>query len=145
MEIPGFEPGVTTPTASQIDGLELLLGVKLPESYRALLARYNGAYGGAKFPVPGTEYPGSIGLWCSVLPWDPESVWGILNIWEANHLPRALVPFGIDGGGDVLCFDYRESEAPSVVVWYHELSGADGVHQIAPSFTDFLKVLRADD
>lgn len=52
---------------------------------------------------------------------------------------RYIVPFANDGGGNVLCFDYRtDPENPAVVFWDHE---GGPMQTIASSFTDLIDKL----
>ena len=139
----GFEPSTSVPTSRQIEGAEALLGVRFPDSYRALLLEFNGAYGGAEFPLLDRERGGSIGVWLSLLPWDTESVWSTLSAWGEHGLPHQLIPFGEDGGGNYVCLDYRHSDVPPVVFWHHELEAEEGIFPVAATFEDFLGILRA--
>jgi hypothetical protein len=132
------------PKPSQIEGLERMLGVKFPESYCLLIARFDGASGSARFAVATTTHDARIAAWLSVLPWHHHSVWSYLSGWGKRKLPETLVPFGNDGDGNYLCFDYRKSDVPVITMWYHELEGEEGLHTVAPSFDEFLKLLRAD-
>jgi len=141
MHIPGFDP-TGSATREQIEGAELLLGIRFPSLYHDFIARYGGVYGDADFPVPGTEYPASVGLWLSLSPWERQSLWSILASWSEHELPPKIVPFGLDGGGNLLCFDYRLSPNPKVAFWYHELEGEDGLHLISETFEGFLGTLR---
>ena len=141
----GFEPSTAAPTSRQIEGAEALLGVRFPDSYRALLPELNGACGEAEFPLPDEERGGSIGVWLSLLPWDAESVWSTLSAWGEHELPRRLIPFGEDGGGNYVCFDYRHSDVPSVVFWHHELEAEEGIFPVAATFEEFLRMLRAGE
>jgi SMI1/KNR4 family protein SUKH-1 len=146
MNVKGFEPSTTVPTSSQIGGAEALLGVRFPDSYRTLLLEFNGACGDAEFPLLEKERGGSIGVWMSLLPWDRQSVWSTLSAaWEEHELPRRLIPFGMDGGGNFVCFDYRHSDVPSVVFWHHELDAEEGIFPVAATFEEFLRVLRAGE
>ncbi len=138
-----FEPSTSVPTSRQIEGAEALLVVRFPDSYRALLLEFNGAYGDAEFPLLDKERGGGIGVWLSLLPWDMESVWSTLSAWGEHGLPHQLIPFGEDGGGDDVCFDYRHSDVPSVVFWHHELGAEEGIFPVAATFEDFLGMLRA--
>lgn len=141
----GFEPSTSVPTSRQIEGAEALPGVRFPASYRAPLLEFNGAHGGAEFPLLDKERGGGIGVWLSLLPRDAESVWSTLSAWGEHELPRRLIPFGQDGGGNYVCFDYRHSGVPSVVFWHHELDAEEGVFPVAATFEEFLQILRAGE
>jgi len=143
MKIDWFEPTEDPIDPRQIDGAEAPLGIRFPVSYRSVLADHHNSYGDADFAVPGTAYGASIGHWLSLRPWDQESVWSSLSTWPENQLPQTVIPFGQDGGGNCICFDYRSGADPSVAVWYHELSGTDGLVTVAPTFDNFVGLLRA--
>ena len=56
--------------------------------------------------------------------------------------PAGLIPFGGQGAGDMICFDYRdESASPSVVYWLHDLSPDEAIVKLADSFTNFIALL----
>jgi hypothetical protein len=141
MKLPGFEP--TQPAdPGEIEGVELVLRVKFPPMYRLLLQEFQGSYGDAEFPIPGTPHPASIGLWLSFSPWVPQSAWSYLSSWSAHQLLPTLIPIAVDGGGNLLCLNYCGASEPEVVLWYHELEGTAGLHFVAVTFRDFLAVLR---
>jgi len=142
MKLDTFDQTESPIDAQQIDGAELLLGVRFPPSYRRVLAHHHGSYGDADFAIAGTVHGASIGQWLSISPWHTESIWSFLATWTEHQLPKGIVPFGADGGGNCICFDYRSSKEPSVVFWYHELPGADGLAAVASSFDCFLGLLR---
>jgi len=66
-----------------------------------------------------------------------------------------LVAIGVNGNGDLICFDYRDdlkSDAPKVVYLYHDDHETlpDGrvrmtINHVADSFEGFLKMLYEDD
>ena len=112
------------------------------KSYVEVLRAFAGAYGDAEFPFPGSEASGSIGLWLSPVPWERESLWTSVSTWQEHELPESIVPIAEDGGGNLLCLDYRHSHAPAVVFWFHELAGEEGLRRVAPSFEAFITTLR---
>ncbi|MEI3851383.1 MULTISPECIES: SMI1/KNR4 family protein [Ensifer] len=142
MRVAGFQPKDDLLPDTVVVGAAMMLGVDFPPLYRELIRTHNGAYGDAEFPVAGSSQAGGFGLWLSLLPWDSESVWTSLACWSEHDLPRQIIPFGEDGGGNLVCFDYRSSSEPSIVLWYHELQGQDGIHPLAERFPDFLTLLR---
>ena len=143
MKLDWFDPTESPIDSRQIDGAESLLGVRFPPSYRAVLANHHSSYGDADFAVPGATLGASIGHWLSLSPWHTESIWSYLSTWPKHQLPHEVVPFGADGGGNCICFDYRSSPQPAVVFWYHELSGANGLVAVAPTFDGFVGLLHA--
>lgn len=129
-----------------IRGAELLFGVTFPADYREYV-RVN--HGGR--PEPGTftvrgptaTWDSSLGVLLS-LDWRrSENVWGCLaGLAIDSQLPDGLFPFAEDGGGDLLCLDYRHGPTdPAVVYWSHEVGGPDGIVPMTDSFSALLALL----
>ena len=141
----GFEPSDEEIPDHVIDGAEMLFGVKYPATYRQLIREFSGSYGDVDFrvdrPSPGFDYC-SVGLILSLLPCSSESVYGTLSTWPEHDLSGRIIPFGVDGGGNYVCFDYRESEVPQIVLYFHELPGEDGIMRVCDTFDEFLGRLR---
>lgn len=142
MRVPGFGPCDAGVTTEQIAGAERVLGVRFPSQYSELLRTHAGSYGEAEFSVAGAPSASSIGHWLSLSPWETESLWATLSFWREHQLPHSLVPIASDGGGNLVCLDYRESGEPSVAMWFHELMGEAGLTVVAQSFTQFMENLR---
>lgn len=142
MIVPGFERAERPASAEQVAGAERLLGVRFPSGYAQVLREFAGANGDAVFQFPESSATGSIGLWLSPLPWERNSLWSTVSTWEEHELPESIVPIAEDGGGNLLCLDYRGSKGPSVVFWFHELVGEDGLREVAPCFEAFMSTLR---
>ena len=141
--LPGFEVSENIITATVLDGAELLLGVSFPPAFREIALRHDGTCGDCEFSVPGSAVPGAIGSWLSFLPWAQDNVWSTLATWPEHGLPQSVVPFGTDGGGNLVCLDYRTGSSPGVVIWHHELLGIEGLYPIAASFDQWLLSLVA--
>ena len=131
---------------STLRGAELLFGVTFPADYRECV-RVN--HGGHPEPRDFTVR-GVTGTWGSCLAvllsldWRrPENVWSVLaGLAVDGQLPDGLFPFAEDGGGDLLCLDFRGGPtAPAVVYWSHEVGGTEGVVPVAGSFAEILSVL----
>ncbi|MET3928812.1 hypothetical protein ABIE51_000699 [Lysobacter sp. OAE881] len=136
----GFEQSDTGIDDRVINGAELLLGVQFPSGYRRIALAFDGAFGDLDFPLPGTgrRAQASIGHWLSLIPWRSSSVWSWLACWGEHQLPRAVIPIAENGGGDLLCLDYRSGSEPSLCFWFHEL-GEDGLYPVAESFDSWLR------
>ena len=140
----GFEPSTETINDDQIDGAEQLLAVEFPASYRALVKNYGGGSGEVDFLVdrPSGGFDRcSIGLLLSLLPQSRNSVYQIMSTWEEHGLSARLIPIAEDGGGNYLCLDYRHGNEASVVFYFHELLGDEGIIEVCPTFDDFLPQL----
>jgi cell wall assembly regulator SMI1 len=61
-----------------------------------------------------------------------------------HYFDRWLIPFGEDGGGDFICFDYRKDRTtndPPIVVWNHDMGLEHRVVFIANNFEEFVGML----
>ncbi|WP_282273395.1 SMI1/KNR4 family protein [Stenotrophomonas sp. PS02298] len=143
MKLDWFELTENPIESHQIEGAQSLINVRFPASYRAVLANHHDSYGDADFAIHGSLHRASIGHWLSLSPWETDSIWSYVSTWQEHQLPHNVVPFATDGAGNCICFDYRSSPEPAVVMWYHELSGADGLITVAPTFDIFLELLCA--
>lgn len=57
-----------------------------------------------------------------------------------NGLSKKIIPFGADAGGNLMCFDYRESDfVPKIVFWKHDEDR--GLDSVSDSFDQFLDKL----
>ena len=75
--------------------------------------------------------------------YDVGTVWSMLK----GRLAPALVPFAVLFPGDFLCFDHSAGPTPAVVWWKHEAPAGGSAPPpvpVAPSFEDFLGMLRPD-
>lgn len=59
--------------------------------------------------------------------------------------PRTLVPFGNDGEGNLICFDYRadpKNDDPSIVFWRFSVLEERSISFVAKNFEEFLTMLK---
>ena len=123
---------------------EHTLGVKLPTSYLEVAGTYPGGH-----PTPDVftvtaqdrTWTSCVGVLLSLDPSDVDNVFEYMrNLSIGDQLPLGLIPIGDDGGGDLLCLDYRETRLePRVVYFSHDTD--EGFIPIADSFKDFLATL----
>lgn len=55
-----------------------------------------------------------------------------------------LIPFGDNGGGDMICFDYRKDRTiddPPIVIWNHDMGLEHRIVFIANNFEEFINML----
>ena len=66
----------------------------------------------------------------------------IVSAWNnAIAVPDNVIPFSMDGYGNLICLDFRETpDHPTVVFWDHEKCDDPPLY-VASSFTDFLNKL----
>ena len=135
-----------------VNAAEAILGVSLPESYKKLAQRYpGGSPDKSEFKVKlsdqGRTWSSCIGGLLSLDPRKIDNVFACLvGLSREDGLPQGLIPISDDGGGDLICLDYRfvHEGPPSVVYWAHELGGENGIIAIASSFDEFLEILEQE-
>ena len=135
------------PKASResIEKAEKELGVKLPADFLAIAAVHQGAAPDPEsFDLPDGTGSSFSHLFHFVEEY-PISTNNIVAQWSsAFAVPDKVIPFAKDGGGNLLCFDYRETpDHPPVVFWDHEHCD-DPPQLLASSFTDLLNKLYDD-
>ncbi len=63
-----------------------------------------------------------------------------------EFFPKGLIPFSQDGGGNYLCFDYRNcTENPPIVFWHHAIEENEGIFHLADSFEEFISSLKSEE
>ncbi|SMO72987.1 SMI1/KNR4 family protein [Melghirimyces algeriensis] len=122
----------TPANSSIIRDIEQKLGICFPADYLQVVKDSHG-----KQPTPNVIDFGGL----------QEKVFGSLlsfeegcpvNLWFTyksvkDVLPKKVIPFGCDPFGNLYCFDYRKSEDPTIVYWYHE---ADRITKVCDTFTE---------
>ena len=69
-------------------------------------------------------------------------VWSAHALHHHHDVPRAIIPIAVDGGGDYMCLDYRQSATePGVVYYSHEAPPEHSLCHLADSSTAFLAML----
>jgi hypothetical protein len=62
-----------------------------------------------------------------------------------HYFSKWLVPFGENGGGDFVCFDYRENndtDSPKIIFWRHDAwNSGERISFVANNFEEFIKML----
>jgi cell wall assembly regulator SMI1 len=139
----GDGPVAITPLdEARLRGFEQLLNITLPDDYRQMLMSHHGdapLESEYRLSTPEGEMFGGIGIFLSP---DPYAEGGILAV--ASRFARGVVPIAEDGGGNFLCFDFRDVSNGSevkVVYWDHELNEEDTYFFVASSFSELLNAL----
>lgn len=127
----------------EIQEFEVEFNISLPRRYKNILKDHNGSV-----PEPsdfhiyhdGEKEEYGIGEFIELHTKDGEfgSVYDFAEILHNdNGISRKIIPFGVDGGGNLMCFDYRESEyEPKIVFWKHDEDR--GLDFVSESFDKFL-------
>lgn len=72
----------------------------------------------------------------------------MLNVYNdpPEFFPDGLIPFAPDGGGNYICFDYRNcKENPPIVFWDHGVEENEGIFYLADSFNEFINNLKSEE
>jgi hypothetical protein len=137
------------------------LGVKFPLDYIECVMVNNGAHVSPElFEVEGKEK-----VFGTLITYDKDDDEFIVNVFKdySDTLPKKVIPFAFDPGGNLICFDYKDNEEkPVIVFWNHEgaaekaiLINNEGMNEkqaeeaarrnvfyVADSFSAFLNKLR---
>lgn len=138
---------------SVVDTFERKIGRNFPELYKQLVSRYNGAFSIGRDSyrffsnLTKSEEVYGLGILLAFGCSDSETdsmQWSWAN--RPEFFPEGLVPFARDGGGNLICFDYRknpENDNPPIVVWHHEgrPRWGEDVSFVSNCFGDFLDSL----
>jgi hypothetical protein len=84
-----------------------------------------------------------VGALLSLNPRDEDHIVNIMKLLAVDdQLPDQIIPFADDGGGDMMCLDYRQDpDHPKVVYWAHEEEKDTSIFPLADTFTEFLAML----
>jgi SMI1-KNR4 cell-wall len=135
-----------------IANVESALGNHYPEDFLAVARTAHGgsptrarfSYFDPQFGRVGT----SLGVLLSLNPSSTYYVLRKIQNLDDGLLPSGVVPFGEDGGGDLMAFDFRKDANNPPVVYVAiadaEEVGERHVYPLAPSFSAFLDMLEDD-
>lgn len=144
------------PSEERIESFEDYCRIKLPEEFKDFLREFNGAipvtnifyHNGRKYMVERflclIDEPQSDDLngW-----YDIQVVLSQIDtrlIDNENLVGANIIPFAALFAGDFLCLDFRSSDNPSVVVWFHEESDDFNpvTVEVAKSINEFFGMLK---
>ncbi|MBL1227057.1 SMI1/KNR4 family protein [Enterococcus sp. BWR-S5] len=130
-------------TDQEISKVENQLKIKFPKDYIEVVESNDGAYPSLHaFSMNSQEE-----MLNNLLSFSEAPYINILTTFEnmSDRLVDGIIPFGEDAGGNLICFDYRSSEVPTVVFWDHEIAGGGelekAITSICNNFTEFLNML----
>jgi hypothetical protein len=127
--------------------LEGHLGVAFPADYKRIAIRFNGGRPDEReyeYFDPTLNVEATM-LFGDLLAITPEA--GGEHLLEMmqrppEFFPEGLVPFAVDPGDNLLCFDYRKSSSsPSVGIWLIGFEHGHDWVELAASFSAFLEKL----
>ena len=143
---------------SVISLIEKTLGIKFPKAYVDFITKHNGAClenDAFEFFNQNVNKPSESSLSFDDITDMLGHIW-VLSSQSTefkndpdphrgyHYFPEKLVPFGDTGGGDCICFDYRNDpmEWPPIVMWHHEACEGDiNVSFIAKTFEEFIGMI----
>lgn len=142
---------------TEISSFEKMTGYVLPESYKQIVLKYNGACPENKDTFKyfsqlfNEEVESDIGMF---LPFG--EIEGVTETMELKYrfkpdgFVNDIIIFSALANGDALCFDYRHksvSKEPSIVVWHHEGSVEEDneISLVANGFEQFLEMLYEEE
>jgi hypothetical protein len=132
--------------------VEEMIGIRFPHSYFEMIYTRDGST-----PKPNIfEYydidyefnvKNCIGSFLCI---NPNQYGDLLSTYlnPPEFFPKGLVAFAEDGGGNLICFDYREGKDnpnPPIVYWNHEADIGKDVSFVAKDFETFIGMLKSDD
>jgi hypothetical protein len=125
------------------------LGIEFPSEYVEIVLRCDGGTPRPnKFVYNDPDIGPVISGLAALLSLDEARVDNIFETLTnlSDELPRRVIPFGEDGGGDYTCFDFRTAEGlnPSIVYWSHEREAETALIRLSDSFSSFLNMLQND-
>lgn len=122
---------------SDIEKIEKLLSIKLPKEFKEIISNYNGARPSLiSFDIENEKEK----VFDALIDYNPNSKNNVIELF--NRIKRIsdnkIIPFGEDGFGNYICFQYHNTENPQIVFFNHE---NNKIKYIAESFNNFLKIL----
>ncbi len=127
--------------------VEQILGVKFPDEYKNCVTKYHGGNPVEnKFSFICKNNRKIVSCLGVLLRFD-EKYEGdnIINTINniSGQIPEKIIPFADDGGGDLICFDFKNKngDLPKIVYWHHERNLEESITPVCDSFSDFIEML----
>ena len=139
-----------------IKNIEIKYKIKLPMMYCNFISKYNGAYILSRifdYNDPNVNGKNSDSIAFEKV----ENIISDIKILQSGEDPDwdlkyrfedGLIPFGENGGGDMICFDYRKNQTtdnPPIVIWNHDMGLKHRVVFIANNFEEFINMLHESE
>ena len=140
-----FELGHGADKAS-VEAVEAAVGFQLPDDFVAFATQYAGASNPdeCEFDIvepDNTVHFGNFGSLLQLVCDETENVIGTIENL-GDRIPSGIVPIVGTGSGDYVCLDFRARGMASITYFFHERVGAPALVPLAPTFADFLEMLR---
>jgi hypothetical protein len=130
--------------------LEKNMDIKLPEEYVRFITKHNGAhlnfFDVFDYYDESKQIDSVDSIAFKSLEDIEDSIQGLLreSIDDPEYFYEKLIPFGDNGGGDLICFDYRnyDGDNPPIIIWAHGApENSKRISFIANSFEEFINML----
>lgn len=127
----------------QIESIEKYFCVKLPQDYIECASKNDASY-----PSPDRfSVNGKIEVFNNLISLNTDMETNIISVYEnvKDKIEDNIIPFGDDPFGNLLCFDYRNGDNPTIVFWEHERAAQDKEAALlfaSKSFTELLGMLK---
>lgn len=122
--------------------IEEFFNVKFPKDYVEIVMENDGAY-----PIPNRfNINGSEEVFNNLLSFDENDSSYIVDVFNdvKDRLLDSIIPIAEDPFGNLICFDYRTNNQPSIVFWDHEKAFYDknlAISDLCDSFNKLLFML----
>jgi len=128
----------TAPTKAEILAVENVLGIKINEEYLKFNQRYNGGVPESNiFKVPpNNESDIAEFLELKSIPQDAYPI--------KDEVGKYIIPIAFDSCGNYICISNERNDG-EIYFWDHELPEGEALTKLAPSFADFLDMVRPFD
>jgi hypothetical protein len=125
-----------------ISNLETIFEVKFPKDYVEIIMKNDGGY-----PKPNRfNLNDNEEIFNNLLSFGEEGGSNIVDTYSyvKDRLVEKVIPFAEDPFGNLICFDYRTNNQPTIVFWEHEKAFNDkesATSYLCDSFTELLLML----
>ena len=147
-----WEDGQELENDSYIEQTEKELGVIFPNSFKEIVRKHDG--GRPNKPDFVCDYNGKplIGSACQLGYMNPERIKSVSDMASITGtiIPAGVFPFAEDGGGNCVCFDYRNNPIDPEIVYYYyyfyyDDPNSTNVFFVAKNFDEFLEKLFGEE
>jgi len=131
-------------TECEILDVERKLCVRFPEIYREILLIDGEAQmGPIRTAVDGDLHFGFLTMKRERFEYVSATITSVHHrLQKSQGDMRRIIPFGAIGNGDHICFDYRSTSIPAIVLWSHEVafSSFNPLSAVAQSFDELMEI-----
>ena len=134
-----------------IQEIENHIAVSFPENFKTLISEYDGESPNQEcLDFYDTNNNKNISTSAHFLSFKERWYGSLLSTYQnpPEFFPKGLIAFAEDGGGNLICFDYRKGKDnanPPIVFWNHEADIGKDISFIADSFDEFLSMLKSEE